>query len=87
MLETAICGDLPIPIKYHSNEINAAYKEIEKQAEKELLNLLLLELRADFEALIRHDKLPEEHIQIIKTADKISAYVKCQTELKAGNGI
>jgi 5'-deoxynucleotidase len=80
-----ITGDLPTPIKYHSKEINAAYKQIEKQAEKELLNLLPSELRADFEALIHNDKMPDEHVQIIKAADKISAYLKCQAELKAGN--
>jgi 5'-deoxynucleotidase len=80
-----ITGDLPTPIKYHSKEINTAYKEIEKQAEKELLNLLPPVLRADFETLIHHDKMPEEHVRIIKSADKISAYLKCQAELKAGN--
>jgi 5'-deoxynucleotidase len=80
-----ITGDLPTPIKYHSTAINAAYKQIEKQAEFELLALLPLELRADFESLIHHDQLPEEHIKIIKAADKISAYLKCQAELKAGN--
>jgi 5'-deoxynucleotidase len=80
-----ITGDLPTPIKYHSTAINAAYKQIEKQAELELLALLPLELRADFESLIHHDRLPEEHIKIIKAADKISAYLKCQAELKAGN--
>lgn len=80
-----ITGDLPTPIKYHSKEINIAYKEIEKRAEKELLALLPEELRADFQALIHHDKMPEEHVQIIKAADKISAYLKCQAELKAGN--
>ncbi|MDD5323410.1 MAG: 5'-deoxynucleotidase [Methylococcales bacterium] len=80
-----ITGDLPTPIKYHSREINTAYKEIEKRAEKELLALLPAELRADFQALIHHDQMPEEHVQIIKAADKISAYLKCQAELKAGN--
>lgn len=80
-----ITGDLPTPIKYHSKEINTAYKEIEKRAEKELLALLPEELRADFQALIHHDEMPEEHVQIIKAADKISAYLKCQAELKAGN--
>jgi 5'-deoxynucleotidase len=80
-----ITGDLPTPIKYHSKEINTAYKEIEKRAEKELLALLPAELRADFQALIHHDEMPEEHVQIIKAADKISAYLKCQAELKAGN--
>jgi 5'-deoxynucleotidase len=80
-----ITGDLPTPIKYHSEEISAAYKQIERQAEKELLALLPAELQADFQALIHHDKMPPEHVQIIKAADKISAYLKCQAELKAGN--
>ncbi|MGZ4997977.1 MAG: 5'-deoxynucleotidase [Methylobacter sp.] len=80
-----ITGDLPTPIKYHSEQISTAYKQIERQAEKELLALLPAELQADFQALIHHDKMPPEHVQIIKAADKISAYLKCQAELKAGN--
>ena len=80
-----ITGDLPTPIKYHSREINDAYKQIEKQAELELLALLPIEMRSDFELLIHHDIMPEEHVRIIKAADKISAYLKCQAELKAGN--
>lgn len=80
-----ITGDLPTPIKYHSNAIRDAYKTIEKQAERELLDLLPGELKADFQQLIDHTKLPIEHQRIIKAADKISAYLKCQAELKAGN--
>jgi 5'-deoxynucleotidase len=80
-----ITGDLPTPIKYHSEAITAAYKKIEKQAEIELLKLLPDALRSDFQALIHHDLMPEEHVRIIKAADKISAYLKCQAELKAGN--
>ncbi|MBD9356365.1 5'-deoxynucleotidase [Methylomonas albis] len=80
-----ITGDLPTPIKYHSPAILGAYKQIEQQAETELLNLLPDALRDDFRSLIQHDKLPEPYQQIIKAADKISAYLKCQAELKAGN--
>lgn len=80
-----ITGDLPTPIKYHSPAIHEAYKHIEEQAELELLNLLPDKLREDFQVLIQHKHLPKEHSQIIKAADKISAYLKCQAELKAGN--
>lgn len=80
-----ITGDLPTPIKYHSQAIRLAYKQIEKQAENELVALLPGELQADFMALIHHEQLPEEHAGLIKAADKISAYLKCQAELKAGN--
>ncbi len=80
-----ITGDLPTPIKYHSTAILGAYKQIEQQAETELLKLLPDDLQADFRKLILHDEIPEQHLQIIKAADKISAYLKCQAELKAGN--
>ncbi|MDD2761711.1 MAG: 5'-deoxynucleotidase [Methylomonas sp.] len=80
-----ITGDLPTPIKYHSPAILDAYKRIEHQAETELLKLLPEVLQEDFRPLIRHEQLPCEHQQIIKAADKISAYLKCQAELKAGN--
>lgn len=80
-----ITGDLPTPIKYHSPEINAAYKQIEQRAEFELLALLPEKLQADFRALIQHDQIPAAHLELIKAADKISAYLKCQSELKAGN--
>lgn len=80
-----ITGDLPTPIKYHSDAICKAYKQIEQQAEYELLSLLPETLRNDFDALVRQEQLPEAYKQIIKAADKISAYLKCQAELKAGN--
>ncbi len=80
-----ITGDLPTPIKYHSEKITKAYKQIEQQAENELIGLLPEKLQADFAVLMRHEKMPAEHERIIKAADKISAYLKCQAELKAGN--
>jgi len=80
-----ITGDLPTPIKYHSKQITSAYKQIEHQAENELIGLLPEKLQADFADLIQQDKMPDGHEEIIKAADKISAYLKCQAELKAGN--
>ncbi|OHX38329.1 5'-deoxynucleotidase [Methylomonas sp. LWB] len=80
-----ITGDLPTPIKYHSPEILGAYRRIEQQAETELLNLLPEALRGDFQALLCQALLPESQRQLVKAADKISAYLKCQAELKAGN--
>lgn len=80
-----ITGDLPTPIKYHSPAIMNAYKRIEHQAEMELLKCLPDALQDDFRPLIHHEQLPNEHQKLIKAADKISAYLKCQAELKAGN--
>lgn len=80
-----ITGDLPTPIKYHSAEILSAYRRIEQQAEVELLNLLPEAMRGDFQPLLCQALLPESQRQLVKAADKISAYLKCQAELKAGN--
>ena len=80
-----ITGDLPTPIKYHSQQIPHAYKQLEQQAEQELIGLLPDKLQSDFQVLIKHENMSAEHAGIIKAADKISAYLKCQAELKAGN--
>lgn len=80
-----ITGDMPSPIKYHSKEITRAYKSIERQAERELLALLPEELQQDYAPFVVEDNIPSQHKLIIKAADTISAYLKCQTELAAGN--
>lgn len=80
-----ITGDLPTPIKYHSPAILNAYKQIEHLAEQELLHLLPPAMQDDYAPLLLHHYLPTEHQDIIKAADRISAYLKCQAELKAGN--
>lgn len=80
-----ITGDMPSPIKYHSEGITQAYKSIERQAERELLGLLPQALQEDYQQVMLEDKIPHEHHGIIKAADTISAYLKCQMELAAGN--
>ncbi len=80
-----ITGDMPSPIKYHSPEITQAYKAVEKQAERELLSLLPEALQADFRAVLLHEEIPPVHMQIIKAADTLCAYIKCRSEVMAGN--
>ena len=80
-----ITGDMPSPIKYHSTEITQAYKSIERKAEYELLNLLPDELQADYRPVLIEELIPLEQKAIIKAADTISAYLKCQMEVEAGN--
>jgi 5'-deoxynucleotidase len=80
-----ITGDMPSPIKYHSLAIQQAYKSIEHEAERELVGLLPVELQPPFAALMQESGLPREHLQLIKAADTLSAYLKCQAELLAGN--
>lgn len=80
-----ITGDMPSPIKYHSPEITRAYKAVEKQAEHELLSLLPAALQQDFRGVLLHDEIPADHMQIIKAADTLCAYIKCRSEVMAGN--
>lgn len=75
-------GDMPTPIKYHDDEITEAYKRIEKASEERLVASLPEALRPSYEALLA----PEGLEDIIKAADRLSAYIKCIEELKAGNG-
>jgi 5'-deoxynucleotidase len=62
-----------------------AFKEVEVQAERELLSLLPDYMQSDFETLLVSSSVPDYVKKLIKGADTISAYLKCQAELKAGN--
>lgn len=81
-----ITGDLPSPIKYHSDTIQSAYKEIEREAERELHSLLPEKLQKHYQHLLLHELVPVDIARFIKAADIVSAYLKCQMEMQAGNG-
>jgi 5'-deoxynucleotidase len=79
-----LTGDLPTPIKYNNQEIMAAYHEIEDLASEKLLRMLPPELQSSFEPIMIGEAARELH-PIVKAADKLSAYIKCIEERKAGN--
>lgn len=78
-----LTGDMPTPIKYDNPVIQSAYKNVEKVAEKKLLHMLPPELQETYAPILTQSD-PEVE-QIVKAADKLSAYIKCVEELKAGN--
>ncbi|NLO81468.1 MAG: 5'-deoxynucleotidase [Clostridiales bacterium] len=80
-----ITGDLATPIKYFNPEISNAYKEIERVAANKLLDMLPDVLRDEYTGLFFIDEADTEHWRIVKSADKICAYLKCLEEIKAGN--
>ena len=78
-----LTGDLPTPIKYYNPAIRDSYKAIESVAQDKLLSMLPEDLAADFEAPLKgYGGAVEE---LVKAADKLSAYTKCVEEEKAGN--
>ena len=79
-----LTGDLPTPIKYHDDEIMSAYRRVEQIASEKLLTMLPVELRGAFEPVLTGDVVKQLR-PIVKAADKMSAYIKCIEERKAGN--
>lgn len=83
-----LTGDLPTPVKYFNSEIRTAYKAVEKVAAEKLLAMLPEDLRPVYRQLLlpdKNDPAVNEAMKLVKAADKISAYIKCLTEEKAGN--
>ena len=79
-----ITGDLPTPVKYHSGDLTAAYKEVERGAAEKLVSMLPVELQSAYEPLIS-GKVGDGAEKLVKAADRLSAYIKCIEERKAGN--
>lgn len=78
-----LTGDLPTPIKYYNPDIKDAYKQVEHIAGNRLLEMLPEALREVYTPLVMESD--EDLNPIVKAADKLSAYIKCVEEQKAGN--
>ncbi|MBQ5489513.1 MAG: 5'-deoxynucleotidase [Oscillospiraceae bacterium] len=79
-----LTGDLPTPIKYHSREISKAYKEMEELACEKILSTLPEELQGSFRPVF-NGEISDKYRDLVKAADKLSAYIKCIEERRAGN--
>lgn len=79
-----LTGDMPTPIKYYSPSIRSAYREVEEEATRKLLEMLPPDLRECYAPVL---EIPDPELRaLVKAADKLSAYIKCVEEVKAGNG-
>lgn len=79
-----LTGDLPTPIKYHSPEIRSAYQQVEELACDKLTATLPPELQRSLRPLMTGETEKRCH-DLVKAADKLSAYIKCIEERRAGN--
>ena len=84
-----ITGDMPTPVKYANKDLKNAFKDVERQAERTLLSELPADLLPDFDSIFTPENPDDEEEQymrqLIKAADKLSAYIKCMEEDDAGN--
>lgn len=78
-----LTGDLPTPIKYYDPDIMTAYHRVEAAASKKLLDMLPEAMRPAYEPLLQ--ETDPELKRLVKAADKMSAYIKCIEERRAGN--
>lgn len=80
-----ITGDMPTPVKYFNPKISEAYKQVEHIAEEKLLSYLPTDLQPHFAPLLTLGEQDKEYIPFVKSADKLSALIKCIEEEKLGN--
>ncbi len=78
-----ITGDMPTPVKYYDENMVSAYRRVEENAVRKLTEALPQVMRPEYERLMSGRTGLED---IVKAADKLSAYIKCLEELKTGNG-
>ena len=80
-----ITGDMPTPVKYHSETLHKAFLRVEDEACDSLLSMLPDDMKAYYKAYFFKQDEDGELWKIVKAADKISALIKCIEEQKAGN--
>ncbi len=83
-----LTGDMPTPVKYFNSSITEAFKDIEKEATKKLVQMLPNEFASKYVEILspnKKDPVIEQAMKIVKSADRISALIKCIEEEKAGN--
>jgi len=84
-LPESLTGDMPTPVKYHSQKLREAYKSVEENACQTLLNMLPGDMKGDYEPFFIPVLDDAELWEYVKAADKICALTKCIEEKKAGN--
>lgn len=80
----AITGDLPTPVKY-SPAMRNATQNLEGQVCAEMVQLLPTVLQATLKGAMDHHDWPEHEARLVKSADRLAAWLKCRAELRYGN--
>lgn len=78
-------GDIPTPVKHHNPRILASFREIESLAADRLLATVPEELRETYRPLVTGVSGDAELLKYVKAADVLDAYLKCVSEMAAGN--
>jgi 5'-deoxynucleotidase len=80
----AITGDLPTPVKY-SPAMRQATVHLEDEVSREMIALLPDALQDSVQSALDHRLWPADEAELVKAADRLSAWLKCLAELRYGN--
>ncbi|MBQ3499642.1 MAG: 5'-deoxynucleotidase [Clostridia bacterium] len=80
-----ITGDMPTPIKYGNPQLKQAYKAVERETAAQLVSMLPEYMQESYKGFFVKEDADAELWRLVKAADKISAFIKCIEEEKAGN--
>jgi 5'-deoxynucleotidase len=78
-------GDIPTPVKHQNLDILSSFRKIEEIAADKLFHMIPQELQSVYNPLITGKTDQTELRRYVKAADLLDAYLKCLTELSAGN--
>ena len=78
-------GDMPTPVKYANPSIRSQFKAIEEESTKNLVDKLPSELRDEYAAIFDAVENDEKYHKLLKAADRLCAFIKCEEEERFGN--
>lgn len=78
-------GDMPTPVKYANPSIRGQFKAIEEESTAALVAKLPSELRDEYALIFDAVENDEKHHKLLKAADRLCAFIKCQEEQRFGN--
>jgi len=79
----ALLTDIVAPVKKYSPELEQAFADLERVAERQLLDTLPALLRDEYERIFQRDR--PEVADFVHAADKLDALCKCKQEVRRGN--
>lgn len=79
-------GDIPTPVKHRNPDMLQHFRQIEQSAAEKLVSMIPDPLQELYRPLI-FGKYESSDLQTyVKAADLLDAYLKCTSEMSAGNG-
>lgn len=78
-----LTGDLPTPVKYHSQALRKSYREVEELSAQKLLSTLPESMQEAYRPYFF--PASDMELRLVKAADRLCAYLKSVEETAAGN--